>query len=248
MKAFAATNALARLVPAATSAALHVSIFAAMAGGHGVDASPSRSTPSAQLELVEIEPEVEPAPAQVFPKAASGAAPTHRHPYPVPASHDARAHDSSVVHIPTSKAASPAEAPAAVVQVAQAAPRFTMALGTSSQASRVVASSAAGAGEPGTPDSIVSEAGVSTPARLQSAAPAAYPPSARADQVEADVPVEIVVDKAGSVTDVRPLRRAGYGFDEAALEAVRKYRFSPAQKNGRAVRVRMRWIVQFRLN
>ena len=43
------------------------------------------------------------------------------------------------------------------------------------------------------------------------------------------------------------LRRAGYGLDEAALQAIRAYRFSPALRAGHPVRVRMRWTIQFRL-
>jgi TonB family protein len=39
----------------------------------------------------------------------------------------------------------------------------------------------------------------------------------------------------------------GYGFDEAAAAAMRKYRFSPAARDGHAVSVRMPWTVQFRL-
>jgi len=49
------------------------------------------------------------------------------------------------------------------------------------------------------------------------------------------------------VTSAVGLGRAGFGLDEAARQAVTRYRFSPALRDGRAVRVRMRWIVQFRL-
>jgi protein TonB len=89
---------------------------------------------------------------------------------------------------------------------------------------------------------------VSTPARLVSRAPLAYPPAARAAQIETDVRVEIIVDAAGRVVSARPLTDTGYGLDDAAVRAVRGYRFSPATKDGRAVAVRMRWTVQFRLD
>lgn len=97
-------------------------------------------------------------------------------------------------------------------------------------------------------ESIVPESTVSVPARLVAVEPVVYPPDARVEQVEADVPVEIVVDTGGRVTEATLLRRAGYGFDDSALAAVRRYRFTPAQKAGQPVRVRMRWVVQFRLN
>jgi outer membrane biosynthesis protein TonB len=45
----------------------------------------------------------------------------------------------------------------------------------------------------------------------------------------------------------RLLRGAGFGFDEAALAAIRNYRFAPATVDGRAVRARMNWLVSFRL-
>ena len=81
---------------------------------------------------------------------------------------------------------------------------------------------------------------------LEKSAPV-YPQEARAEGVEADVALQIVVDATGRVSDARVVRRAGYGFDDAALTAMRAYRFSPAQKDGHPVRVRMSWSVSFRL-
>ena len=94
---------------------------------------------------------------------------------------------------------------------------------------------------------IVSEAAVTERARLVSSVTAAYPPDARTGELEADVPLEIVVDPSGAVTDARVVRAAGFGFDASALAAIRRYRFSPARLGGQPVRVRMRWSVQFRL-
>jgi len=78
---------------------------------------------------------------------------------------------------------------------------------------------------------------VQVPARLVQSAAAAYPAHARADDV----------DREGRVVEARVTRPAGHGFDAAALTAVRAYRFSPAEREGHAVRVRMPWSVQFRL-
>jgi TonB family protein len=86
---------------------------------------------------------------------------------------------------------------------------------------------------------------VNVPARLLTSAPVVYPAAARAADVEANVAVEIVVDARGRVVDARTLAASGYGLDAAALRAVRAYRFSPAQRDGHAVRVRMRWNVLF---
>jgi periplasmic protein TonB len=91
------------------------------------------------------------------------------------------------------------------------------------------------------------EGDVDVPARLLSAAPLAYPPAARQSEIELDFPLEIVVDASGRVVSARALSRAGYGLDEAALQGIRGYRFSPALRAGRPIAVRMRWTVQFRL-
>lgn len=99
---------------------------------------------------------------------------------------------------------------------------------------------------PGQPDP-ADERDVNIPARLLSSSPLAYPQAARQAGIEIDFPVEIVVEANGRVTATRALSRVGYGLDEAALRAIRGYRFSPALSAGRPVRVRMRWTVQFRL-
>jgi TonB family protein len=88
---------------------------------------------------------------------------------------------------------------------------------------------------------------VSVPARLLVGVPVIYPAAARAAEVEAGVVVEIVIDEHGHVVDARTLEPIGYGLDQAALTAVRAYRFSSARRAGQPVRVRMRWNVQFRL-
>ena len=93
----------------------------------------------------------------------------------------------------------------------------------------------------------VGERDVNVPARLLSSSPLVYPPVARQAEIESDFPVEIVVDADGRVAAARAVSRVGYGLDEAALRAIRGYRFSPALRAGRPVRVRMKWTVQFRL-
>jgi len=107
--------------------------------------------------------------------------------------------------------------------------RFVMAFGTATTATGGLAPSA-GSDETGT--ATYAESGVSSRARLLEGTPPVYPPAARAAAVEADLPLEIVVDAKGIVVDARLLKHAGYGLDEAALSAVRAYRFIP--RNARA--------------
>ena len=127
--------------------------------------------------------------------------------------------------------------------------RFVLSAGT--VATLPAGPSGAAAGTPasgaGPTGDTVGESDVSSPARLLAASPLVYPPAARQAELEVDFPVEIVVDVDGRVVAARAITRAGYGLDEAALRAIRAYRFSPAMRAGRPVRVRMRWTVQFRL-
>jgi TonB family protein len=47
--------------------------------------------------------------------------------------------------------------------------------------------------------------------------------------------------------NVRVIRSLGYGLDERAIEAVRKWRFKPALKDGEPVQVGSTFEVAFRL-
>jgi protein TonB len=185
---------------------------------------------------------------------------THTHPYPVPASHDWTPHDPALVHVPAPLSASPPHgdpSPATPLAPPPATafdtlPRFTIPAGPgapghegASHASEGHAPADLGGGDgEGSP---AAEESVSTPARLLSGAPPAYPAAARSQGVEADVPLELVVSRAGAVESARVIGHAGFGFEQAALDAIRGYHFSPAVRDGRATRVRMRWTMQFRL-
>ena len=197
---------------------------------------------------------------------------THTHAYPVAPSHDAHPHDPALHHDAAPLAPAPAadehaheaaSAPAAAVAaVAEAAPAALPTFSIPSGASLVATSgrvSATGtgsggggdatvvAGASGSDDVVVPASGVHVAAKLVSSVVAVYPAAARSDDVEGDVGVEFVVDREGRVIEARVARAAGHGFDDAALTAIRRYRFSPAQRDGHAVRVRMPWSVQFRL-
>jgi TonB family protein len=252
------------VVSVVASALAHAALAAAI-GGHG------RSDNFATASKTEISVDVV-APAAVAPssepvtenspaaRSNPGAVRTHTHPYPVSASHDAHPHDPALVHAPLAIAPKLEVAPAAPpVTSNDALPRFTLPASTNSQASRTtslasnslqtsgVAKGATG-GEHATSTGDVFDSGaVSVPARLVASAAIRYPSPAREAEIEADVPVQIVIDEGGNVIEARPLAHSGFGLDEAAVSSVRQYRFSPASKDGRRVRVRMRWVVQFRL-
>ena len=59
--------------------------------------------------------------------------------------------------------------------------------------------------------------------------------------------ISIIVDARGYPQNLRVVRALGMGLDEKALEAVRKYRFKPALRNGKPVPAIMTIEVNFRL-
>ena len=58
---------------------------------------------------------------------------------------------------------------------------------------------------------------------------APYPEQALSDQIEGQVGLLLELDETGAVTSVELLNPAGHGFDEAAVEAAKAFRFSPAE-------------------
>lgn len=92
---------------------------------------------------------------------------------------------------------------------------------------------------------ILGEEEVDVPARLQATPNPVYPETARRDGVEGAVEVFLIVDTRGTVEHAEVSQPAGYGFDEAALTAARRFRFQPALKDGKPVRVHLHWICRF---
>ena len=75
-----------------------------------------------------------------------------------------------------------------------------------------------------------------------------YPEAARRANREAVVMVEFTVDVDGKATDIKVADPKGFGFDEAAIEAIKKWRFTPAKKDGVSVPKRVRQPVRFNLD
>ena len=91
-----------------------------------------------------------------------------------------------------------------------------------------------------------SGSGVSPPRLIHEERPR-YTEEARQRGITGDVLLEIIVLRDGSVDDVRLLRRLGAGLDEQAIQAVRQWRFSPAEKSGTPVDVVVEVAVEFNL-
>jgi protein TonB len=86
---------------------------------------------------------------------------------------------------------------------------------------------------------------IKAPERI-AAAPPVYPPLALTARVEGDVILEAVIGSDGRVRDVRVLRSVQL-LDEAAVEAVKRWRYTPTRLNGIPVPVIMTVTVSFRL-
>jgi len=235
------------------SAVIHgslVAILAVQAGKPHVTEGPVLI--DVQLTTVELPPELPPPPVEVLPALAT---PTLAPPVtlqPVAAPMTPRASAPAPEPLQRAAAITQQMAPPPEVTTAPAAPpTFVMSMpigastGTASSTSANDMGTAKAVEAP--TKTVLDENGVSTRAEVAFGPTPVYPTAARAAQVELDVPVELVVDEVGRVAEARVLRHAGFGLDEAALDAIRRYRFTPAQRDGHAVAVRMRWTMQFRL-
>ena len=88
--------------------------------------------------------------------------------------------------------------------------------------------------------------GITPPELLKEVRPA-FTDEARRQGIEGDVVLEIVVRSDGSVGDVKVLQGLGGGLNRNAIEAVRQWRFRPAQRQGTAVDVMVEVAVAFKL-
>jgi len=76
-----------------------------------------------------------------------------------------------------------------------------------------------------------------------------YPPMARETGVQGRVTVTFVVEKDGSISDVKVLRGIGSGCDEEAVRVVNAMpKWKPGKQNGKPVRVHFSLPIMFRLD
>jgi TonB family protein len=74
-----------------------------------------------------------------------------------------------------------------------------------------------------------------------------YPVQAKRRNLEGTVIVEADIDETGKIINVRVVKEAGFGFDEAAIAYIKESQFSPAYVGKKPVAVRMRFTVTFSL-
>jgi len=62
-----------------------------------------------------------------------------------------------------------------------------------------------------------------------------YPMIARRLGLEGKVVLKLTIDEKGMLREIEVVKKAGYGFTEAAVEAVKKSTFLPAKKDGKPI-------------
>lgn len=87
--------------------------------------------------------------------------------------------------------------------------------------------------------------GVKAPLKIAHTAPS-YPPIAQTARVQGTVILEAIISESGQVESLRVLRSVGL-LDDAAMTAVRQWRYEPALLNGAPVPVIITITVDFRL-
>lgn len=83
------------------------------------------------------------------------------------------------------------------------------------------------------------------PPELLEFAQADYPPEATAAGVQASVKLRVTIAADGSVSEASVVEPVGYGFDEAAVAALKRFRFSPAEIDNVPAPVQIEYVYHF---
>ena len=74
-----------------------------------------------------------------------------------------------------------------------------------------------------------------------------YPPELRKSKIEGSVTLVFILGEDGRVEEPRVENSSRPEFEKPALEAIRKWRFRPGQKDGKPVRSYIRIPMRFRV-
>jgi protein TonB len=89
---------------------------------------------------------------------------------------------------------------------------------------------------------------VSEMPRIQSEVRIPYPAEAKKKNKEGLVLMDLLIDEKGQVRQAVLIEGPGFGLNEAALVAIRDFKFYPAKLDGKSVAVRIRYAYRFVLN
>jgi TonB family protein len=87
-----------------------------------------------------------------------------------------------------------------------------------------------------------------TPPKLIHHVDPQYSLEARQKGINGEVLVGLFIDEKGEPQDVHVIRGIGYGLDEEAVKAVGQYRFIPAARDGKPVKVQLTIAVRFAIS
>jgi protein TonB len=85
------------------------------------------------------------------------------------------------------------------------------------------------------------------PPQLTYQVDAEFSEEARKAKFSGNVMVDLIVDENGNPSHIKVARGVGMGLDEKAVEAVRQYKFKPATKDGKPVKVEVTIDVNFQI-
>lgn len=86
--------------------------------------------------------------------------------------------------------------------------------------------------------------GMEPPVPVRTVAPK-FPEEMRRNGSAGLVTVSCLIDEKGNVTEPKVIKSTNDAFSEPAVEALKKWKFKPAKKNGEAVAIRVNIPVQF---
>jgi protein TonB len=222
-----------------------LSAMAHLAFGRGMSRLPGRpAQPRPSIVAVRIDAPPTPPPEPEKPVAAMAPAP--RRPADLPR-HHVQAEPAREVE---SKAPAPTERPATTIDPT-GAPVFGVSMESTSQAGtgaavpvgntlRATPKGETPAGAPKALAAPVEPYEVTEMPLPKGRCMGRYNEEARQAAIEGTVVLDLVVDQEGHTRDIQIVQGLGHGLDQAALDALRSCRFSPGQRNGQAVPVRIR--------
>ncbi|HVT73902.1 MAG TPA: TonB family protein [Lacunisphaera sp.] len=103
-------------------------------------------------------------------------------------------------------------------------------------------------GSPTPPPGIFRPEQLDRPPRIVAQPAPHYPRDMQNQAVSAEVVVEFIVDTTGTVQSASIISSTHPGFDRAALDGVRRWKFRPGMKDGRKVNTRLLQPIRFSLD
>jgi len=74
-----------------------------------------------------------------------------------------------------------------------------------------------------------------------------YPPFARKQEMQGAVLLRVTINEEGRVVEVEVVKKGGFGFDEAAVKAIRESTFIPAKRDGKSLSCKALLPIRFEL-